>query len=100
MKKSPTTPALRPVVVCTDKRGVFFGYLDGTPAADPLRLTRPRMCVRWSADVRGVLGLAATGPSASCRITAAPPAIELRGVTCVMDCTPEAAAKWEAQPWA
>lgn len=90
---------LRPVVVTTVHRGVFFGYTSADAGADPITLDRPRMCVYWDIATRGVLGLAATGPTDGCRITAAPQRIELRGVTAVMDCTPEAVARWEAAPW-
>lgn len=100
-KKAATKRTARWVVVTTDKRGVFFGCLaaEYTTGAEVLTLTDPRMCVWWSEDVRGVLGLAATGPTAECRITAAPPGIELRGITAVMDCSPEAVTAWQSAPW-
>jgi hypothetical protein len=44
------------------------------------------------------MGLAATGPSASCRIGPAAD-ITLRNITAVLEVTPAAAAKWEAAPW-
>lgn len=86
------------VVVCTDKRGVFGGYTADS-GADPLVLTDVSMCVYWSTDVRGVVGLAATGPTASCRITKPAPRMELHGVTAVMDCTKEVADAWRTCPW-
>lgn len=101
MKKKPKPSRIakeRAVVICTDKRGVFFGYTTKTDG-DPIRLTRPRMCVYWDTATRGVLGLAATGPTSGCRITNAPPAIELRGITAVIECSPEAVSAWEKSPW-
>lgn len=90
----------RPVIVCTDKRGVFFGYVDGdTVGKDPIVLRRARMCVYWSEATRGALGLASTGPGKGSRISPAGPSIELRGITCVMECSPEAVAVWEQGPW-
>ncbi|MDH3637905.1 MAG: hypothetical protein OES09_05515 [Gammaproteobacteria bacterium] len=86
------------VVVCTDKRGVFFGECVDKDA-DPMTLTNARMCVYWSRDVRGVVGLAATGPTSECRITKPAPSARLRGITCVLDVSDEAAAAWEAAPW-
>ncbi|HEY8745420.1 MAG TPA: hypothetical protein VIU62_20210, partial [Chloroflexota bacterium] len=96
---APTkTPRGVPLVVTTAKRGVFFGY--GTPTeVATIRLERARMAVYWSADVRGVLGLAATGPTKDCRITAPVPAITLNEVTAVMEVTAEAATAWEAGFW-
>ena len=92
---------LSPVVVTTDKRGVFFGYGERRSNGD-VRLERARMCVYWSSDVKGVLGLAATGPSKNCKISPAVPAISLpkKDITAVIDVSPEAVEKWEAGPWA
>ncbi len=91
-------PELAAVVVTTAHRGVFFGY--GMPTdADTIRLERARMCVYWSADMRGVLGLAAQGPSDTCRIGPAVPVLILRAVMAVLVCSDEAVARWEAGPW-
>lgn len=91
-------PKARAVLVTTAHRGVFFGYatkVDG----ETIALKRAWLCVYWSSDLRGFMGLAAVGPSKSCRI--GPPAdIELRAITAVVSVTPEAVAKWEAAPWA
>lgn len=97
MVKAPKLAKGRPVVVTTAHRGVFFGYADKTDG-DTIFLTRARLCVYWTADLRGFMGLAAQGPSASCRIGPAAD-IELRNITAVLSVTPEAVAKWEAAPW-
>lgn len=86
------------VIVTTAHRGVFFGYakdMDG----ETIELKRARLCVYWSTDVKGFMGLAANGPSSGCRIGPAAD-IKLRNITAVLAVTPEAVAKWEAQPWA
>jgi hypothetical protein len=88
----------RPVVVTTEHKGVFFGNLVSQDDAS-VTLTDAQMCVYWSADVRGVLGLAAAGPSRGCKVTPAVPRIELQGVTAVMDATGEAVLAWEGKPW-
>ena len=36
----------RPVIVCTEFRGVFFGYADDT-AGDAIRLRGARMAIYW-----------------------------------------------------
>lgn len=92
-----------PVMVTTEHRGVFFGYIDPVEAesqSSVLRLYRVRMCVYWTADVRGVLGLAHTGPISGCKITPANGKVRLSGVTGVFGCSPEAAEAWEGAPWA
>ena len=87
-----------PLVVTTLHRGVFFGY--GEPTTEKtIRLIDARMCVFWSSDIKGVLGLAATGPSATCRITPKVPAMTLQDVTGVQETTEQAAKAWESSPW-
>ena len=87
----------RAVVVTTEHRGVFFGYaidVDG----EIIKLRAARNCIYWSADVRGFMGLAATGPNKNCKI--GPSAdISLRKITSVMECTSEATTAWENAPW-
>lgn len=89
----------RPVLVTTAHRGVFFGYAIKTDG-ETIELKRSRLCVYWSADVRGFMGLAAHGPSAKCRIGPEVKEIELRNITGVFGVHAEAVAKWEAAPWA
>lgn len=56
------------LVVTTSDRGVFFGY--GFPTTEKtIRIEKARMCVSWSSDIRGVVGLAAVGPSKNCKIS-------------------------------
>ncbi len=87
----------RPVLVTTQHRGVFFGYSDDT-SGEVIQMKRARNCLYWSADTKGFLGLAKTGPTKGCRV--GPEAdIELRGVTCVAKVTIAAVAAWEAAPW-
>jgi hypothetical protein len=62
----------RAVVICTAKRGVFFGYT--TESGDALiekargTLVRARMCTYWSKETHGVLGLAGVGPQKGSRV--------------------------------
>lgn len=85
------------VMVTTAHRGVFFGYATETDG-EIVKLKRARLCLYWSADVKGFMGLAANGPSKSCRV--GPPAdIDLRAITAVVAVTPEAEVRWNAAPW-
>ncbi len=84
----------RPVIVTTAYRGVFFGYAEDT-TGETIFLKRSRLCLYWSADLRGFMGLAAFGPHGACKI--GPPAdITLRAITAVLEVQPEAEAKWLA----
>ena len=87
------------VVVTTENRGVFFGYVKSDKSPASIILKDCRMCVFWSSETRGVLGLAATGPQKGCRITHSVPEMTAYKVTAVLKCTPEAAEKWEAGIW-
>lgn len=91
----------RAVVVTTEHRGVFFGYLEKGADKSPesIELRNCRMCVYWSAETKGVLGLAATGPVRGCKITHQVPKMIAYKITAVLDCAPEAVAAWEAGIW-
>lgn len=101
MKKKTATKKTsnksRPVLVTTAHRGVFFGYATKTDG-ETIKLSRSRLCVYWSADCKGFMGLASHGPTASCKI-GNPADIELRNITAVVECTPEAVKAWESGPW-
>lgn len=87
----------RPVIVTTAHRWVFFGYATDT-TGETIALKRARLCVYWSSDLKGFLGLASQGPSTSCRI-GQPADITLRNITAVVEVTPEAVTRWESAPW-
>lgn len=89
-------------LITTDntKRGVFMGFIDPKDSElETLVAEEVRMAVYWSADVRGVLGLASTGPSKSCRISKAAPKATIKGVTAVIEITEEALKAWRKEPW-
>lgn len=87
----------RAVLVTTSHRGVFFGYASDIEG-EMIALRAGRNCLYWSADVKGFAGLAATGPSKSCRVGPAVD-IQLRDITSVSLVSHEAVAAWESAPW-
>ncbi len=97
-KKPKTNGAERPVIITTAHRGVFFGYATETDG-ETIALRRSRLCVYWSADCKGFMGLAANGPTKTCRVGPAAD-ITLRNITAVLEVSAEAAKAWEAGPWA
>lgn len=87
----------RAVVVTTSHRGVFFGYATDT-GGDIIKLRAARNCLYWPTENKGFMGLAAMGPVKGARV--GPSAdIELRNITSVMACTPDAVKAWEGAPW-
>lgn len=88
------------VLVTTIHRGVFFGYASAGVKDKSITISNARNCVYWSPDVKGFLGLAATGPSPSCKVGPKVPKLTLVNVTSVSEVSPEAVEKWEDSPWA
>lgn len=92
-----------PVLITTDntKRGVFMGFIDPKDAdKETLEAHEVRMAVYWSTDVKGVVGLAAKGPTKNCKISAAAKRAVLKGVTATLEISDEALAAWRKEPWA
>jgi len=85
------------VLVTTEHRGVFFGYAENTTGTT-IELKRARNAIYWSAEVKGFMGLASTGPTKDCLIGPAAD-ITLHAVTSVTAVTPTAVEAWEKQPW-
>lgn len=89
---------LKPLLITTAHRGVFFGY--GEPTDQKIiRIERARMCVYWSSECKGVMGLASTGPTKNCKIGPEVPAIILQEVTAVTEVSEVAAKEWEKGFW-
>ena len=85
------------VLITTEFRGVFFGYLkDYKKAPEQITLTGARNCIYWSASVGGFLGLAAKGPDKECRIGVRVPEVTLYKVTSVTPVKDAAVKAWEA----
>jgi hypothetical protein len=91
-KKTETNGDGRPVIVCTEHRGVFFGYTKDT-AGDVIHLHRARMAIYFG-TTRGVMQLAETGPTASSKISARAD-LEIRKITAVMEVAEPAVTAWE-----
>jgi hypothetical protein len=99
MTKKSNGKSERAVVVTTEHRGVFFGYTGDKADGNVVTLKRARLCLRWSDELKGFMGLAATGPTKNCRIGPAAPEITLKKVTSVMNASPEAVEAWEKGFW-
>jgi len=93
---------LIPVLLTTDKdkRGVFFGYIEEKSASkDDIVAYDVQMAIYWSRDVKGVLGLAATGPTEGCRISKPIEKALIKGVVFVGTVSKGAEKAWRKQPW-
>lgn len=87
---------MKPVLVTTEFRGVFFGYVkNDKKLPEEITLTKVRNCIYWSSDCGGFLGLASNGPTSSCKIGSMVDEITLYKVTSVTPVTKGASEKWE-----
>ena len=101
--ETPTPSDSRPVVVCTEKRGVFFGYTTDSEVGT-VRLRDCQNCYYWAAgdkhDEKGIMGLAISGPVSGSKISAPVPGITtINLVTAIIPCTEAAANKWGSASW-
>lgn len=86
----------KPVLVTTEFRGVFFGYVKNDkklPAE--ITLTQAKNCIYWPSETRGFLGLAKFGPVNGCRIGATINEITLYKITSVTAVEEKAVEAWQ-----
>ncbi len=93
---SKTTTKGRPVIVCTNLRGIFFGYAEDT-SGETIKLTGARNAWYWKCDA-GFMQLAETGPQKGSKVGARAD-MELRGISCVLEVSPKAVDAWESASW-
>ncbi len=91
---------MTPVIVCTDKRGVIFGYAkkDRPNKHGQITLKKARMCLYWPKSVGGVFGLGDIGPNADTKVSAKLSKVRLEGVTAIFDVSGEAEKAWKSAP--
>lgn len=83
-----------PVLVTTQYRGVFFGFLESREG-DSVVLSRARCAIRW-ATTGGFLELAKDGPNENSKIGSEAERITLFGVTSIAEVSAKAVEKWLA----
>lgn len=82
----------RPVIVCTEHRGVFFGYTEDS-SGDVIHLKKARMAIQFG-TTKGVMQLAETGPTGSSKISARAD-LEVRKITAIFEVNLAAVEAWE-----
>lgn len=86
---------LYPVLLCTEYKGVFFGYA-GWTHGDRMLLHSGRMAIQFGTTA-GLVQLAERGPGPNSHIGSRGQ-LDVRAVTLVCDVTPAGVAAWEAAP--
>lgn len=88
---------IRPVIVTTKHRGVFYGHVSTDEViGDVATLHDARMAIKFG-TTRGLFELADTGPTDASHISAVAPVAEIRDITAVLDVTDGARKAWEAR---
>lgn len=86
----------KPVLICTQHRGVFFGFIPDDYDVTQRTFTNikgARMAIYWG-TTKGVMELAESGPTSNTRVGAAATIEVLHDITGVFSVTEEAAKKW------
>ena len=84
------------VLVTTEFRGVFFGFVKNDKKAPAeITLSNARCCIYWSSDCDGFLGLADTGPTKNCTIGRQVSEITLYKITSITPVASKAVEAWE-----
>lgn len=96
MKSNQKGKNMKAVLVTTEFRGVFFGFIeDAKNTPEEITLKNAKNCIYWSSDCKGFLGLAATGPTSGCKIGAQIDEITLYKITSITPVREEAVEKWK-----
>ena len=89
---------MKPVLVTTEHRGVFFGYVEEYPNLDEsttISLKDARMAIYWGTD-KGVMQLANEGVQKDSRISSIADIPALAKVTAVFSVSKRAEETWKA----
>ena len=97
-----TTKQKPPVLVLDFHRGIYFGRLVRTlNKGRSVVLEQMRHCFYYpvaEAGNKGVYGLATVGPAEGAKV-GPPVTATIHDVAKIVDCSPEAVARWEAIKW-
>ena len=65
---TPKGRTRRAVLITTEHKGVFFGYLASKVTKERVTITRGRNVVYFDSNTKGFMGLVENGPTDGCRI--------------------------------
>lgn len=96
VEKKKVTPKQKAVIITTQHRGVFFGYVSEKADMTKKIITDvkgARMAIYWG-TTKGLMELAQTGPTSKSKISSPADIPCLQDVTAVFSVTAEAEQKW------
>lgn len=91
----------RPVLVSTSQKFLIFGWIEhDQPLEEPyIVIYDSQLVVYFSAETKGLWGLAAAGPAAGSRVSAPVPRTLIKDALAVLYCTPDAASEFRSVTW-
>lgn len=92
-----TKKPLKKVIVTTEHRGVFYGSLASYDGKDRVAQLDDALMVIQFGTTRGLLQLAATGPTTSSNLSDTAPSMRLEKCVSIIDVSKEAEAAWAAR---
>lgn len=91
---------LRAVLIWTNRNECWFGFTTDPLHAENMELEKPRICLRYGEDCKGIIGLAVSGPTPNCRVGPIAEKAFIRGIEWAVDVVNEDAIKaWDMGYW-
>lgn len=89
----------RAILIHTSRNEIFFGYSTNELHEEEMLLLEARNIVRYSADNRGMIGLACVGPRKECKISYSVSELYVRDIVWACSVRQEAIPFFEAAIW-
>lgn len=86
-------------IVLTEFKEIFAGWSDSDPNADIITLYKARQVIYYSAETKGLLGLAANGPGKDSRISNECPSMVIRKPVNILVASDSAIEKFGTLIW-
>ncbi len=87
------------LIIITGYKEIFAGWTNDDPKADIITLTDARQVIYYTAETKGLLGLAANGPGKDSRISNVAPSVTIRQPVNVLLASPEAIDRFATIIW-
>lgn len=87
---------MQAVLITTNNRGIYFGYLAKDNGAESVVLEQARVVVSWDTEHKGFLYLATHGPEEVAEVSPACERMTVYGIATMADCSPAATEAWDA----
>jgi len=87
------------LIILTEFKEIFAGWSTDNPEGDIIKLAQARQVVYYSADTKGLLGLAANGPGKDSRVSNECPQVVVRKPVNVLLASDAAIERFKSIIW-